>query len=76
MPCSGCVEQDVAYFLFGGDRELVFLARSHVTGRHDSEPSCAEGDAFPLTSLVGLFLFSFFLLLFFLSLILISSPLL
>lgn len=28
-------------FLFGGDRELVFLARSRVTGRHDSEPSCA-----------------------------------
>lgn len=73
----GCVQQDVAYFLFGGDRELVFLARSHVTGRHDSEPSCAEGDAFPLTSLVGLFLFFFFSLpLFFLSLILILSPIL
>lgn len=52
-------------FLFGGDRELVFLARSRVTGRRDSEPSCAgvvvveEGgvDAFPLAFLVCLFRF-------------------
>lgn len=36
VPCSGTtVKQDVAYFfsffLFGGDRALVFLARTHVT---------------------------------------------
>lgn len=36
---TGCVP----FFCLGGDRELVFLARSLVTGWQDSEPSCAGG---------------------------------
>lgn len=43
---TGCVP----FFCLGGDRELVFLARSLVTGWQDSEPSCAGGMHFRFLS--------------------------